>query len=104
MMLLGFTSWWMTCWRWRLQRGGDFRADVRHPLRREQRLLDQGQQRGAGDPLHDDVGLRVETRRGEEFRHVRTRQPRQDHLLDLEADDRAGPLAVVHDWDLHDDR
>jgi hypothetical protein len=55
-----------------VQRGGDLRADVRNALRRERRFFKHRQQRGAGDSLHHDVGLRVEARRRDERRRMRT--------------------------------
>jgi hypothetical protein len=47
----------------------------------------RGLQRLALDALHHDVGLAREVAARHELRHVRALQRRQDHLLDLEADD-----------------
>src|SRR5262249_36696150 len=45
-----------------------------------------------------------EVARGDEFRHVRARETRQDHLLDLEGDDGQRILAAPQQRDLHQDR
>ncbi len=83
------------------QRGGDLSPDRPRLFVRNRQLVDPAIQRLAGDALHDDVGLPVEIAGAEAARHVRARQPRQDHLLHLEADDGCRVLALGNPRDLH---
>ena len=86
------------------QRGRDLSADHPRLFVRDRQLVDPAIQRLAGNALHDDVGLPVEIAGAETARHVRARQPRQDHLLHLEADDGRRILALGNPRDLHQQR
>jgi hypothetical protein len=86
------------------QRGGDLSDDYPGLFVRKRQLVDPAIERFAGDALHDDVGLPVEIAGAETARHVRTRQPRHDHLLHLEADDGRRILALGNSRDLHQQR
>jgi hypothetical protein len=78
---------------------GDARADARDLVHGQRQLLEAGAQRLPLQQFHDDVGLRLESAAGDPARHVRAVQHRQDHLLDLEADD--GRRIVAQQRDLH---
>src|SRR5204863_2236584 len=58
----------------------------------------------AGDALHHDAGLLREVAAGDELRYMRTAERRQDHLLDLEADDGRRVVAAAQARHLHDER
>ena len=87
-----------------VQRGGDAGADLGDLLHRQRRVVQARAQRVAGDALHHDVGLAREVAARHELRHVRAVQRRQDHLLDLEADDAGRVLAALDARHLHDQR
>ena len=71
---------------------------------RDRQFADPAVQRLAGDALHDDIGLPVEIAGAETAGHVRSRQPRHDHLLHLETDDGRRILALGNPRDLHQQR
>jgi hypothetical protein len=87
-----------------VERERDRRADPRDLLGRQRRPLGERRERGPLDQLHHDVGLGGEVAGGDVSRNVRPAESRQDHLLDLEADDRDGIVAVAEHGDLHDHR
>ena len=61
-------------------------------------------QRLARDALDHDIGLAGEIAGRKAGWHVRSRQPRQDHLLHLETDDRRRILTLGDAGDLHQQR
>ena len=85
-----------------VQRRRDPRADVGDGHGIERRAFVKREKGTPRQVLHHDVGLAREIGGGDEARHVRARQPRQDHLLDLEADDRPRALAIGDERDLHE--
>jgi len=85
-----------------VQRRRDPRADVGDGHGIERRAFGKREKGTPRQVLHHDVGLAREIGGGDEARHVRARQPRQDHLLDLEADDRPRALAIGDERDLHE--
>jgi hypothetical protein len=86
------------------ERGRDLAA--KHPdlFVRQRQRVEPVVQRLAGDALHRDIGLPREIAGAETARHMRPRQPRQDHLLHLEADDGGGILAFGRERHLHQER
>ena len=87
-----------------VERGGDSRPDRRQLAGVERRVVQSRAERRPGDELHHDVGLDRPIPGGEESRDVETGKGRQDHLLDLEADERRRIRAVAEGGDLHDER
>ena len=86
------------------ERGGDLAAEHPRLFVRDRQIVDPAIERLAGNALHDDVRLPGEIAGAEAARHVRPRQPRQDHLLHLEADDGGRILALGNARDLHQQR
>ena len=85
-----------------VQRGGHARADLDHFIECQRGFFELGQQRRARDALHHDVGLAGEVALGDVLRHVAAGEHRQDHLLDLEADDGGRVFAALDARHLHD--
>ena len=88
----------------RLQRQRHARADVRDFFRRQRRLRQARAQRLARHALHHQVRLRAEVTGGDEARHMRAGEARQDHLLHLETDDGGRIVVGAQARDLHDQR
>ena len=87
-----------------VQRRGHPRADRGDLVDRQRRRIQLRAQRVAGDVLHDDVGPGREVALGDEARHMHAAQHRQDHHLDLEADDGGRILAALDARHLHQHR
>ncbi len=86
------------------KRGRDLPADLRHLLVRQRQVRKTLQKRFARQPLHDDVGVDCEISRRNELRDVKAFDPRHDHLLHLEADDRRRVLSFAENRHLHEKR
>lgn len=83
------------------KRGCDLGDELPRLVVRQRQLGQPLVERGAADALDHDIGLTREIAGAETGRDVRTREPRQDHHLHLEGDDRGRILALRHPRDLH---
>ena len=83
------------------ERRGDLSGDRDSFLVRHWEVADPAVERLARNLLDHDIGLPREIASRETGGYVRSRQPRQDHLLHLEADDGGGILTLGHARDLH---
>jgi hypothetical protein len=83
------------------QRERDFSGDGACLFVSQRQLAKPAVQRFARDTLHHHIGLPREIAGAETAGHVRSRQPRQDHLLHLETDNRSRILAFGHPGDFH---
>ena len=86
------------------QRGGDLRDELPRLLIWERQIGQPLVERGPGNALDHGVGLVREVAGAETRGHVRPGEPRQDHHLHLERDDRGGVLALRHPRNLHQQR
>ena len=103
--LLGLMSRWIDVLPVQVvQRRCDAGADLGDFVQGQRRLVGARGQAGGLDALHHDVGLVREVAARDVARHVWSAQGRQDHLLDLEADDRRRVLAGPQARDLHQQR
>ena len=58
----------------------------------------------AGDALHDEPRRAVAAAAGDQARHMRSRDPAEDHLFHLEADQAAGVAAEAQPGYFHQER
>ena len=86
------------------QRGRDLADDDPRLFVGNRQLAQALVKRLAGNALDHDIGLPREIAGPEAGRHVRPRQPRQDHLLHLETDDGGRILAFGNPRHLHQHR
>jgi hypothetical protein len=74
-------------------------GDAHRLFKWERQIGEPAVQRLSGDPLDHDVRLAREVAGAETDRHMRFRQPRQDHLLHLEANDGGRNVALGYGGD-----
>ena len=86
------------------QRGGDLADDGPRLFIGDRQIGQALVERLARNALDHDIGLPREIAGPEAGRHVRPRQPRQDHLLHLETDDGGGILSLGYPRHLHQHR
>ena len=84
--------------------GRELPADFRDLLIRQWQIRETHQERFPRNPLHNNVRVDREISRRNELRDVEPGDPRHDHLLHLEADDRRRVLPFAQHRHLHEER